>query len=544
MDSMTDPIRVDFLDASATTLRGRIGMTFAPGKTDWGASGLWERDLEVDLTRLREVYRTHVLISLVEDHELESLRISGLADAAAWHNISLVRFPIVDASVPDSAEATSRLISQILDAARKGSNVVIHCRGGLGRTGLIAACCLAALGWPGEQAIHLVRRARHGTVECASQETFVRSFAHAAGARQRPSSSPPIGRVRACLLAGAMGDALGYPVEFDRPGAMIAARWGARAPAKLDFSEPGRALISDDTQMTLFSAEGIIRANQARLHRGVASLPHAVQQAYLRWYRTQRFGASEPTAPCAPGWLSGVSALQQGRAPGNTCLSSLAAQAQRAFTPDVDHPPNDSKGCGAIMRAAPFGLAASSREQAFLDARDAGVLTHGHPSGYLSGAYFASLVFDLARGGGLSDALDRADALLSRERNHEEVARAVQGARVAARTGPLDAEAIERLGGGWVGEEALAIAVACTLTAGDDLREDLWRAAAHGGDSDSTASMTGNLLGAMRGTDALPNAWLEALELREVIDRVACDLFASAIVGCELDHESYPPWKD
>jgi ADP-ribosylglycohydrolase len=208
------------------------------------------------------------------------------------------------------------------------------------------------------------------------------------------------------------------------------------------------------------------------------------------------------------------------RAPGNTCLSALHENVQSARIPTVKSPPNGSKGCGAVMRSAPFGLAARSREDAFSLARDCGVLTHGHPSGYLPGAYLASLVFDLARGASLADAMVSADALLAAEPGHEETRDAL-AAVASMRRAPTFAEIEALPNGGWVGEWALAIAIACVRDS-TDAADALWRAAAHGGDSDSTASIAGNILGAMGAP--LPRAWIEELEMRDVIERIARDL--------------------
>jgi ADP-ribosylglycohydrolase len=235
--------------------------------------------------------------------------------------------------------------------------------------------------------------------------------------------------------------------------------------------------------------------------------------------------AGSPARPPAnAGALMADPRLHARRAPGNTCLAALAQSFTRGRLATVEDPPNGSKGCGAVMRSAPFGLAARDRAEAFREARDAGVLTHGHPSGYLSAAYFAAVVFDVARDAPLADAMRRADELLAVEAESGETRAAIEGARRVAAHGAPSRAALEGLGGGWVGEEALAIAIACALTAGDGVAAALWRSVVHGGDSDSTGSLTGNLLGAMRGEGALPAAWLAELELRDVVERVAREL--------------------
>ena len=356
--------------------------------------------------------------------------------------------------------------------------------------------------------------------------------------------APPKSRLVGCLLGGALGDALGYPIEFERPGAALLARYGAAAPVSLRFADAARGgLVSDDTQMTLFTAEGLIRA---RLSRATDPTPHLLR-AYQRWYTTQAMRATQvvATPPRGQGLLLADARMHARRAPGNTCLAALAASFMGRAPATVADPPNDSKGCGAVMRSAPFGLVAASREQAFQQARDAGVLTHGHPSGYLSSAYFASLIFDLSRDQPLEAALNHADALLEREAGAEETRESLLRARALAAQGAPGAQAIEQLGGGWTGEEALAIAVAVALTAGgrssQHVAEALWRAVAHGGDSDSTGSLVGNLLGAMHGSEALPASWLAELELCDLIETMAVDLWASFLDGKAPDRGAYPP---
>ena len=161
--SDSNPIRLDFVPVSALGLRGRVGMTFAPGKKAPGVAGTWDRSLAADLQRLQNVYRVGTLVSLVEDHELASLGIAALPDECAERGIDIVRFPIPDGGVPASREAFAALVGRIVDAAGEGRNIAVHCRGGLGRTGLVAAACLVARGHAPDAAIAIVRaaRARH-----------------------------------------------------------------------------------------------------------------------------------------------------------------------------------------------------------------------------------------------------------------------------------------------------------------------------------------------------------------------------------------------
>jgi ADP-ribosyl-[dinitrogen reductase] hydrolase len=350
----------------------------------------------------------------------------------------------------------------------------------------------------------------------------------------------PLTKVRGAILGSAIGDALGYPIEF-ASGPEIIRRYGSLPPQRLDYAGSG-AVFSDDTQMTLFSAEGLIRALLRWRDKGFCDPPTIIQRAYHRWYRTQ---TAEPDPLKRDGWLILEPGLFVRRAPGNTCLAALAQTAQSGHVPTVADPPNDSKGCGAVMRSAPFGVIMHSRQRAFEEARDAGALTHGHPSGYLSAAYLAAVVFDVIRGTSLTESMHGADERLARERGHAEMAAAVTSVRAIVSEGPPSMSAIKKLGGGWVGEEALGIALTCALTCQDSSPESLaaalWRSVAHGGDSNSTGSLTGNLLGAMYGIESLPPAWLDELQLRAIVGRIACDMHAALADDPSVYTGGYPP---
>jgi ADP-ribosylglycohydrolase/protein-tyrosine phosphatase len=584
LNSDNAPLRIDFLPAHVTGLPGRIGMTIAPGKRIKGIHGNWDRDLVKDLTRVREVYGIDLLVCLVEDFELDQLHITELPELAVRMGLEVIRHPIPDCGVPSDEGRLHQTVTKVLTAAEAGRSVMIHCRGGLGRAGLIAGCCLVALGVGADDAMAIVREARRHTIETRVQEEAIRAYdrggyrftrcsqrkcrsvgrapvSGAAGGFQEP---PPFDRFLGCLIGGAVGDALGCPVEFTGPGKAILARYGEQPPARLDYAGDRSAVISDDTQMTLFVAEGIIRAVQRHNDRGLCSVPGVLGRALLRWYDTQTttlasMGASGKELP-RNGWLRTEERLYARRAPGNTCMSSLSKLMKNEWDGTK---PNDSKGCGAVMRSAPIGLGAGSRETAFEVACASGAQTHGHPLGYLPAGYLASLVHDLARGMRLREALDCADALLGREaqqgvaptnapeEEHRQgarellswIARAKRAAESWKHEGPV--RVIERLGEGWVGEEALAISICCALAIEDGGPEDvarvLWASVAHRGDSDSTGAISGNILGAMLGVGALPKRWMERVELVDIVERLAGDLYAITVLERELDRGCYPP---
>lgn len=337
-------------------------------------------------------------------------------------------------------------------------------------------------------------------------------------------------KIRGSLLAGAVGDALGAPVEF----MSLQEIRGQHGPAGVTgylpaYGRPGGA-ITDDTQMTLFTAEGIIRALVRYSHRGIIHPPSVVQRAYWRWLMTQE---TVRAPEGGDGWLIEVARLHAQRAPGTTCLAALRS----GRTGTIGEPVNDSKGCGGIMRVAPIGL--TTAIDPFKLAAECAALTHGHPSGYLSAGVLGSLIASLFAGERLDPALDKATDALRTYDSHEETLAALDAARALAAGGRPTPEGLESLGGGWVGEEALSIAVCCALVA-DDVLDGLLLAVNHSGDTDSTGSIAGNILGAIHGESAIPASLVHDLELADVITAIADDLtdaFYGEGVGGE--HEAY-----
>jgi protein-tyrosine phosphatase len=177
--SETDPIPVNLLPDDEVGTPGRLGMTFAPGMWAGSVRGRWERDLVVDMRTLEKEHETNVLVSLMEDHEYRGYRIPELLEQDTIGNIEILRFAIEDMGVPREAESErfQTFVQDIIWRLEQDQNVVVHCRGGLGRTGTLAACVLVALGrHTADEAIAAVREARKGTVQTREQEDFVRLF--------------------------------------------------------------------------------------------------------------------------------------------------------------------------------------------------------------------------------------------------------------------------------------------------------------------------------------------------------------------------------
>ncbi|MGI5488335.1 ADP-ribosylglycohydrolase family protein [Microtetraspora malaysiensis] len=349
-------------------------------------------------------------------------------------------------------------------------------------------------------------------------------------------------RVRGCLLGGAIGDAIGAPVEFDSIAAIRRVHGAAGVTDLVHDWRGARGLITDDTQMTLFTVEGLIRAHLRTRGRGVGGAEvTVVRNAYLRWLDTQSHRLPPPPDGLVrTGRLREEAWLYSRRAPGNACLSGLRSELGPLAAPGMPGPVNPgSKGCGTVMRSAPFGLAAADAGRAFRLAAECAQITHGHPTGYLAAGACAALVFFLVRDAPLERAVDSTLDLLGTHPGHGETTAALRAAVALAAKGDPSPEAVESLGGAWIAEEALAIAVYCALVGGEDVERALLLAVNHSGDSDSTGAICGNLLGARYGEAVLPRHWLSRLEGRDSISRLADD-FVTAFTGGDLPADAYP----
>ncbi len=332
-----------------------------------------------------------------------------------------------------------------------------------------------------------------------------------------------IDKIMGCLYGGAIGDALGYPVEFFRKGEIFR-KYGQDGIQDYDLSG-GKALMSDDTQMTLFTLAGLLAwqgDKERKAHKD--SWKEYVWKSYQDWFFTQ----DKRRCPNPPrvSWLADEPVMQARRAPGLTCMSSM----EGGICGSISQPLNDSKGCGGLMRIAPaaFWLSWEYSCETSLAGAEMAAMTHGHPLSMICAAAFVGMLERLLEGRSLPEAvesgLDCADVHFRDWEALKAFKRIMDKAVSLSKSDVTDLEAIEALGEGWVAEEALAIAVYCSLKHEGDFAAAVAAAVNHSGDSDSTGAVTGNIMGAAWGYSKLPQRLLKPLEAKEVLDRLASSL--------------------
>lgn len=344
-------------------------------------------------------------------------------------------------------------------------------------------------------------------------------------------------KFQGCLLGGAVGDALGYPVEFmELP--TIRKHFGPNGITDIRVARANNPIpVSDDTQMTLFTANAILN------NPDKTNDPMIYWDSYQRWLYTQT-GRCEGGKPRkhrgeAKPYIMDQTELYSTRAPGNTCLAALTG----GIPGTTARPINNSKGCGGVMRVAPCGLIHQHRPYyAYTAAVTAAAVTHGHSTGYVAAGAFAAILACL-----VGDAnCDLDDLIIAASRiagavpcwqgNSAETAETVSAIYKAmdyAEDKQLSPNrAISALGRGWTAAEALSIALYCALRA-DNAEDAIILAVNHSGDSDSTGAICGNIVGAMYGVEALPGQWVHSVELSDYIRSTADSL-------CEMAGKATP----
>lgn len=360
-------------------------------------------------------------------------------------------------------------------------------------------------------------------------------------------------KIRGSLIGGAIGDALGYPVEF-LTAKEILHTYGEKGITKYELHpDSGMALISDDTQMTLFTANGILFGMTRGAMRGIMGpIESYVYNAYQDWLYTQtapsgkevritakksfsrqrRTESPVPKANCHYSWLLAKPELFSQRAPGNTCISALKEHAPGS----IENPINHSKGCGGIMRVAPVALYYKNPRnilETALTGAKVCALTHGHSLGYMSGAALVYVINRIVYGGCpngstlyciVGEMRQALFKIFPEEPYLHRLLSAIDKAVEMSKNTLPDEKNLLSLGQGWVAEETLAIALYCSLKYQNDFSRALIVSVNHSGDSDSTGAVTGNIMGAILGYSNIPRQWKRRLELHKTIIEIADDL--------------------
>ena len=351
-------------------------------------------------------------------------------------------------------------------------------------------------------------------------------------------------QIAGCLLGGAVGDALGAPIEFMSSNEILR-DYGILGVTDYVEYKDGAGEFTDDTQMTLFTAEGLLLFDSSIILKDSDdALLWGIYESYQRWLHTQCYNnnyllTNNEDFDINKGWLIKRKELFSRRAPGNTCLSSLIGGVPGSF----ENPINNSKGCGGVMRVAPVGLIFSDDyNYSFHIAAKIAALTHGHPSGYLSAGFLSSLLSLLTIGSTLVEAINKTSIILKTYIHFEETLQTIEKAVYLAQNFDNEkndfistSKLIESIGLGWTGEEALAISLFCSIIYQKDFKKGVIAAVNHSGDSDSTGSITGNILGLINGVEGIPENWTKNLKFNDIVLQIANDIYIKKLFSKSKD---------
>ena len=349
-----------------------------------------------------------------------------------------------------------------------------------------------------------------------------------------------------CFYGGAIGDALGFEIEF-MPEEDIFQRFGEKGITEYVLKN-GVAEISDDTQMTLFTATGLLTgATDMARNNKKGKYESYIFHSYKDWFKTQTELYPLSDQP-RYSWLANIPTFFSSRAPGRTCIAALA----KTLPGTTRFPINRSKGCGGIMRVAPIGLFFCDTDVSIKDSdrlgAEAAALTHGHELGWLPAAALVHIIRFLAETENATileavmDSMKALPELYPKATELNNLLELMQKAIDLSEEDGDDLDAIHLLGRGNVAEETLAIAIYCSLKHADNFEQGIIAAVNHGGDSDSTGAVTGNILGTALGKKAIPSKWIDPLEIWTFIQILAEDLYRDGIVDVDGEYLD-PAWE-
>lgn len=483
--SRTHPLQIAAVQGSQG--HGRIGVTFCPGKHQADAqTGSWARDLAIDLDAIAD-WNTSAVVSLIERHEFDELKVGALGDEAQRRHMDWYHLPIPDVSPPGSAfEAAWQTAGEELRSRlRNGFDIVVHCKGGLGRAGTVAARLLTELGYPAEDAIQCVRTERPGALETRAQEDHVRAIGVILKPAPDTSFAAVEDRAIGALLGLAAGDAVGTTLEFQpRDSEPLLTDMVGGGPFGLRAGQ-----WTDDTAMALALADSLL-----------ANPELDEQDLMVRFWDWWTEGRYSCTGTCFDIGTTVSAALQRWRRTGNPVAGS-----QDPMT----------AGNGSLMRLAPVAIRFWNDRDRLTDvAARQSRATHATPEAVEACVAYAGMLADLIAGRPLDE------VLLAPNFQSESA------------IGPI-------LAGSWRGKRRCDMRasgyVAHSLEAAlwsvgrsGNFRQSVLTAANLGEDADTTAAIAGQLAGAAYGAAAIPEPWRERLAWGDRIRLVARKLLTES----------------
>lgn len=488
LTSTNNPLQI--AEVPMSTGGGMIGITFAPGKKQPDSvSGHHDRDLRIDLDRIA-AWNAAAVVTLMEQHELEKVAIATIGAEVRRRHMEWHHWPIVDVDVPDAAfeaawPARSAKLRTVLAC---GGRVLIHCRGGIGRSGMLAARLLVESGVPAADAMAEVRAVRRGAVETRAQERWVEA------GRPTPLPQPPTSRGNlrdravGAMIGLAVGDAVGAAIEFQpKPRFAILDDMRDGGPHHLK-----RGQWTDDTAMALALADSLLHDS--------ALDPNDLMTRFQDWYEQ---GTYSCTGSCFD--------------IGNTTRSALM-RFKRNGEPLAGSASPSASGNGALMRLAPVAVRHWSNHAQMLRVADLQTrTTHGSPATLAASATFASMLADAIAGQGLADIL-AGDA----------------ASQIDGGWRGLHRDRIQ--GSGYVAKSLQAAVWAVSRTT--DFRSAILLAANLGDDADTTAAIAGQLAGAVYGLSGIPGDWRDVLAWRDRLEHSAAALFDAG----QPDQSTHDTW--
>ena len=333
-------------------------------------------------------------------------------------------------------------------------------------------------------------------------------------------------RIIGSLLGGACGDALGYPVEH-KSYSRIVSTFGEKGLDHMETTD-GVALITDDTQMTIYTAQGLLHAYEKGCD--YAGTVQEVHKSYLRWISSllhsdvaslyQNIYLKEELEENDLLKYNGIDKkMCRG---GSTFAALLSGEVY-----SVRYPAPEGVRCGTTMRSAPIGVYCHKTPPlAFQLGRDCAALTHGHSSAYLSAGTMCMLIALLINGEELELAIDQCLQYLLTQLDGLPLYNVLKkGVELSKHPQEHPLSDIKQIGLGWRADENLAIALYCCLRYRKNVKEALCACINHDGDSDSVAAVCGNILGAYVGKEGLPDEFVNVVQFADLLEDQAKKLF-------------------